>query len=300
MNINELEGKIINADCMDILKQLPDKCIDLVLTDPPYLYTNCKFDKEGFDEELFFKECYRVMKDNSFLVFTGYGKSFYRWNNICFSVGFDFKEQGIWNKIGASSPFLKLPRVFENISILKKGKKELNTIFIDAIQENIVLESFVQLTRTCKRINSLLNTKLDLSKKFIDTGILEFDKEYSYKFNVSVGKVKKADRGIESLKQLIKGKKQTNIFNVSRDSIYKNIHPTQKPVELIERLLKILSNENELVLDCFSGSGTTAIACHNLKRQFICIEKDPEYWEKSCNRLKEVQKQVILFFPKQV
>lgn len=296
MNTAELENKIINADCMDILKQLPDKCIDLVLTDPPYLYTNCEFDKIGFNEELFFKECYRVLKDNSFIVFTGYGESFYRWNQICFSVGFNFKEQGIWNKIGISSPFAELPRSFENISILQKGKKHFNKIFIDSIEDAIISESFIQLTHTCKRINSLLNTNLDLAKKFIESGIVEYDKECHRKFDVCVSKTSKdKDRGVISLKKLIKGKRQTNVFTVSRDSVYKNIHPTQKPIELMERLLKICSNENNLVLDCFSGSGTTAIACHRLNRRFICIEKDKEYYQMSVKRYNNEKAQLKLF-----
>jgi site-specific DNA-methyltransferase (adenine-specific) len=60
-------------------------------------------------------------------------------------------------------------------------------------------------------------------------------------------------------------------------------------------ILNDYSNENDLVLDCFSGSGTTAIACHRLKRRFICIEKDPDYWAKSCERLKAEQAQMQLF-----
>lgn len=72
-------------------------------------------------------------------------------------------------------------------------------------------------------------------------------------------------------------------------------HPTQKPLKLFEMILSDYSNENDLVLDCFSGSGTTAIACHRLKRRFICIEKDPEYWAKSVERLKFEQAQLQLF-----
>ena len=72
-------------------------------------------------------------------------------------------------------------------------------------------------------------------------------------------------------------------------------HPTQKPVDLIAKQIALYSKENDLVLDCFSGSGTTAIACHNLKRRFICIEKDPEYWEASVKRLEEHQRQLSLF-----
>lgn len=73
------------------------------------------------------------------------------------------------------------------------------------------------------------------------------------------------------------------------------VHPTQKPLALFEWCLQNYSKEGDLVLDCFSGSGTTAVACHNLKRRFICIEKDYDYWKVSCERLERVQEQLELF-----
>lgn len=73
------------------------------------------------------------------------------------------------------------------------------------------------------------------------------------------------------------------------------IHPTQKPLKLFEMILRDYSNENDLVLDCFSGSGTTAVACHNLKRRFICIERDTDYYNASVERLKIAQSQLKLF-----
>lgn len=73
------------------------------------------------------------------------------------------------------------------------------------------------------------------------------------------------------------------------------IHPTQKPLKLFEMILRDYSNENDLILDCFSGSGTTAIACHNLKRRFICIEKDYDYYKASVEQLENAQAQQKLF-----
>ena len=73
------------------------------------------------------------------------------------------------------------------------------------------------------------------------------------------------------------------------------IHPTQKPLKLFEMILSDYSNENDLILDCFSGSGTTAIACHNLNRRFICIERDTDYYNASVERLKDAQSQLKLF-----
>lgn len=72
-------------------------------------------------------------------------------------------------------------------------------------------------------------------------------------------------------------------------------HPTAKKVSVCEQILENITKEGDLVLDPFSGSGTTAIACHRLKRRFICIEKDREYWLKSCERFKSEQAQLQLF-----
>lgn len=71
------------------------------------------------------------------------------------------------------------------------------------------------------------------------------------------------------------------------DNIRDKNHPTQKPVELMEHYIKNSSNEGDLILDPFSGSGTTAIACENTNRRWICIEKDPEYYLKSMFRIRD-------------
>lgn len=71
-------------------------------------------------------------------------------------------------------------------------------------------------------------------------------------------------------------------------------HPTIKPLKIFEKLVKNSTKEGELVLDCFSGSGTTAVACHNLNRRFICIEKDPDYWAASVKSLEDATNQLKL------
>ena len=82
---------------------------------------------------------------------------------------------------------------------------------------------------------------------------------------------------------------------VNEDKKQPRLHPTQKPLKLFECILQDYTNEGDLILDCFSGSGTTAVACHNLKRRFICIEKDKDYYEASVKRLEDEQKQMTLF-----
>lgn len=91
----------------------------------------------------------------------------------------------------------------------------------------------------------------------------------------------------------------SSIITISKQSSEccnsKRIHPTQKPVDLLEYLVKTYTQEDEIVLDFCSGSGTTAVACHNLHRRFICIEKDPNYCKASVERLEKVRQQLTLF-----
>jgi DNA modification methylase len=74
----------------------------------------------------------------------------------------------------------------------------------------------------------------------------------------------------------------------------KNKHPTQKPIELFEYLIKTYSNENQVVLDCFAGSGTTAIACIETNRKYICFENNPQYFKIINDRIKSAKSQTQL------
>lgn len=91
--------------------------------------------------------------------------------------------------------------------------------------------------------------------------------------------------------------KALRIFDYSRAQALRDgkIHPTQKPVALFEWILNLRTKENDLILDCYSGSGTTAVACHNLRRNFICIEKDSDYYKSSVERLETIQAQMRIF-----
>ena len=90
-------------------------------------------------------------------------------------------------------------------------------------------------------------------------------------------------------------KKQTELIQNEEFSLSEFDKCVEEKGILIENILKYSSNENDLILDCFSGSGTTAVACHNLKRRFICIEKDYDYWKASVERLENAQAQLKLF-----
>ena len=201
--MENLINKIINADCLDILKQLPDKCIDLVLTDPPYgigISNNPirqRHTKKDWDNQIpisdIFKEIFRISK-----------------------------EQIIWG-----GNYFNLPPT---------------------------------------------------------QGFFIWDKIQPEKFSLSMCEFAWCSK-----------QQPAKMFSYSVLKEKNKIHPTQKPLQLMQWCLEKGSKEGDLVLDCFSGSGTTAIACHNLKRRFICIEKDPDYWKASVERLEEHQRQLSLF-----
>lgn len=226
MEIKDLEGKIINADCMDILNQLPDKCIDLVLTDPPYGINY----QSGWREQK-----YEKIKDD---------------NNLDWLPGF-LKE-------------------------LKRVSKDDAIWYVFCSWHNVdVFKHEIQRVRNVKNI-------LIWNKNNFGSGDLFCDYAPKYEMCIFCNENKK-----------LNGNRIANVLNFAKTG--NELHPTQKPVDMFGVLIQKSSNENDLVLDCFSGSGTTAVACHNLKRRFICIEKDPEYWAKSCERLKAEQAQLQLF-----
>ena len=98
------------------------------------------------------------------------------------------------------------------------------------------------------------------------------------------------------------GKKSGATFNLRcKNSVLRypcgehDIHPTQKPVDMFRYLIQASSNENDLVLDPFMGSGTTAVACIREKRHFIGFELNADYYDKACKRIDAVQRQLTLF-----
>ena len=232
MNISDLENKIINADCLDILKQLPDKCIDLVLTDPPYNigidggkgWDNIK-DYEVFIKQVF-SEAQRVSKRQIFFFDYSYTK--------LFEELAEPKERFIWHREGGFSG-----------DFIKKG-----------------YEPFYLYGDEVANIPKIKNEYADT-----DPRLREF----------------KSVSNVWTIPNLVGRKNE------------KEGHPTQKPLKLFERCVYMGSNEGDIVFDCFSGSGTTAIACYNQKRKFICIEKDFDYWKASVKRLEEHKKQLTLF-----
>jgi site-specific DNA-methyltransferase (adenine-specific) len=130
------QQSIIHGDCLEVMKNMDDSSIDCIITDPPYGYLNHRLDKP-FDENEFFKQCFRILKQNSFLCFFGRGSFFYRWNCICSEIGFKFMEELVWDKSQNSNPMHRLQRIHETIAVYVKGKKQLNKVRINKIEYDI-------------------------------------------------------------------------------------------------------------------------------------------------------------------
>lgn len=283
---NRIEiNKIYNDDCLKGMEMMPDGSIDLILTDPPYKYLKGQKLERDFDEEAFFAECKRVLKRNGFLVFFGRGESFYRWNTICSSLGFTFKEEVIWDKRQISSPVLALGRIHETIAIYTNGAGVINSVKVpyldmrDEVYDNRIVND---VKRLCSALNN--DEELRAMQEFIKKGRFAYKGDRHNGYDATCGDIKNAHRGVWTMRAIKEGLKETSIISLRREH-YKTIHPTQKPVALIERLLALVSKEGDVVLDPFSGSASTALAAINTDRKFIGFEIDKEYYDGGNERI---------------
>ena len=255
--------KLLKGDCLELMKDIPDNSIDMVLTDPPYGTTACKWDSV-IPFEPMWEQLKRITKDNGAICLFGSEpfSSALRMSNIkMFKYDWIWEKQRAANFFNAKSQPLKYHeiisvfsqnkhyynpqkyKVLEIEDILKMSKKELLNVFI-----NKVYDKFGKIDRrktlTDKKDKSNIYGKLRTSERF-------------------------RDNGLRNPKNIIKINTTTNT----------NVHPTQKPIPLMEYLIKTYTNENEIVLDFTMGSGSTGVACANLNRQFIGIEQDEKYFQ---------------------
>lgn len=286
-------NKIINAECLDTLRLLPDKCVDLVLTDPPYFgIVKDKWDNQWHTMSEFQqwvgeigRELQRVMKDNGSLYWFSSEKNI-AYVQVVLDDYLTLLNQIVWHKpngLGKKGVNLNNKSygcITEHLLFYEKCRPIGQYLYNEIKRAGYTLSDIANLfpSKTGRKTGCVSNWV---------TGNANISKEQYDKIKVFLGNdFCQKDYG-ELVRVWNKEKDAVNIISLKK--CLPQYHPTQKPIELIEYLIERSSNENDLVLDCFSGSGTTAIACHNLKRRFICIEKDPEYWKVSCERLEQAQ-----------
>jgi len=250
--MKELLNKIHHADCLEFMKGLPDKCIDLVLCDLPYGTTSNEWDAVIPFNELWL-QYNRLIKDNSAIILTC-SQPFT--TELISSNKTMFKFCWYWEKakganIGTTS-FMPL-KIIEEIAIFGNGKLKYNPQKIKLMRPY---------TRDFRGNKETVSKSANIQKRL--------DEVKTYNESTPVNLIYSA---------------------VDADG---RIHPTQKPIKLFEYLILTYSDKNNVVLDNCSGSGTTALACHNTDRNFICIEKDADYHAASVKRLEQHQRQLRL------
>lgn len=229
-------------DCIDGMKLIDDKSIDMILCDLPYGTTACKWDTIIPFEPLW-EQYERIIKDNGAIVLFG-SQPF---TSILVSSNLKlFRYEVIWDKVNISNPLLAKKQILkkhENILVFYKKQPTYNP----------------QMTKGTmwKRGGS---NKTKMSALNVDMVRTFEDDKTDLKYPKSILTFSNADNT-------------------------KRLHPTQKPVELCEYLIKTYTNENELVLDNCIGSGTTAIACINTNRKYIGFEKEEKYYKLAEERI---------------
>lgn len=233
-------NKIHNMDCLEFMKTLPDKCIDLVLTDPPYGTTACKWDTI-IPFEPMWEQLKRITKKNGAIVLFG-SQPFT--SALVMSNPKMFKYEWVWEKDKPSNFALAKSQVMK-------------------YHENILVFAF-------GKVNYIPQMSIGKPNHSVGKGIRKKGNESGANTIIVTNKTD----GLKHPKSVLK-------FN--REA--KPTHPTQKPVMLMEYLIKTYTNEGEIILDFTVGSGTTCVAAQNLNRNYIGCEISPEYCKIAEERL---------------
>ena len=254
-------NKIYNENCLDTMARMPDGFVDLTVTSPPYDNLRTYNNTLDWGEHVWkpvLRELFRVTKQGGVVVWivndatikgSETGTSF-RQALYAKEIGFNLHDTMIWNKgnftaVGALKT--SYCPVFEYMFIFSKKKP--------------------------KTFNPIKDRK---NKHFGD--------KYHQTVRQADGTTK--DGHGKGKKRIAEYGQRHNIWlNYPEQSNTKRCHPAQYPENLVKDHLMTWSNEGETVLDCFMGSGTTGVACRNLNRKFIGIEKDETYFKIAQDRI---------------
>lgn len=272
----------------------------------------------------------------------GRGTSFYRWNTILDDFGFTFKEEIVWNKSYCTSPLMNLSRIHETVSIFTKGKGIINKVKVPYLEMkghdlDAIITDIKRLKTTFKNTKSLdavlaflENNKMErddygkggvthqgvfkpnrcvsvisgIKGGFNEKSIIRTDRtdcETFTKFGVNADKRQTGDRCTNAMQSIAFGLNEKSIIKQVRDH-YSAIHPTQKPVRLLERLLALVIPKDKdlkyiVVADFFGGSFSTMEAVYNMGMQGISCEIDKEYYELGKERIENLPPRQTSMFP---
>ena len=318
---------IYNEDCLKGLSKIPDKSIDLIVIDPPYfqvMKTDWKGEKYEWDNQWntlrdylnwiidITKELKRVLKDNgSFYIFADdkicayiqveLDKMFKLENSITWVKPNNLTIKG-WTQYRSYAPITEKILFYSNEWDIKSGQLIYDKILDEHLKPNnnfakYLREEFKRAKVTRKEIAKLFPSRTGGLTGCVSNwlnGDNIITKEQYEKVREYLNRDLKKDyedlkKDYEDLRRYFNPKENfTDVwtFNIMGGKESVN-HPTQKPIKIIKRIIETSSKEGQIVLDCFMGSGTTALACKELNRRYIGFEKDPEYCKIISKRLSQ-------------
>lgn len=245
-----MRSVLVHADCFDVFPYIEDKSVNLILCDLPYGTTACKWDSIlPFDK--LWKEYERIITDNGAIVLTA-SQPFT--SALVMSNPKLFKYEWIWKKTRYSGNLnaTRMPlKAHENILVFAKGKAPYYPIKTDAPEH-------------------LIDKRKNVNPSVVKDG-------GAYNGSKGFVNIRKKDDGTRYPTTVQEFKNPNN----------NSLHPTQKPLELMKYLIKTYSNEDDVVMDNCMGSNTTGLACKELNRQYIGIEKEKAYYDISVKRVSE-------------
>ena len=287
---------IIHGDCLNLIKNIPTETIDLVIADPPYFKViGEKWDYAWRTLDDYIKWAYQWLKEISRILRLGGTIYLFGYLRILThiipkleDIGLEFKQQIIIDKGmqavsgRATKNYTVFPNTTESVLLIIKDNKKWLKQFLKQKQKEKGWSS--------KQINEKLGVKSNGGGMWsIYTGKnvceqfptkerwTQFEKIFD--FSLTYEKVSQTFNPIMGY---------TNVWTDIDFYKEKRFHPTQKPLKLIQRLIQASSNQNDIILDPFMGSGTTAVVAKILNRNYIGFEINKEYIEQSRKRLKNL------------
>lgn len=302
--------KIYLGDCVEIMKFIPDSSIDLICTDPPYGNMNTEGGiKIGIDKwdvtispAVIFKEADRILRKNGKLILFSQEPytsrlMFENLPNIKFCYRATWEKDNFANALGVNKAMVSFTEdilIFQKKECFTKNPAKEYTDKIRYFINKPNIEIYKDFESNGFNKYAVLDTfNSDNARRY------NFPSKKTYENLISLYNIDKMEgfQTYESAKNeylsaekestfnLWEGKKfKSNILKYKKD--YDGFHPTQKPVLLLEDLIKTFSNKGDTVLDFTMGSGSTGVACDNTGRNFIGIEMDERFFKIAKSRLK--------------
>ena len=297
---------LMQGDCLELMKTIPDGSVDLILTDPPYgtvkgaALDGWKSQTTEWDNvldfEVMWSEINRILRKNGKCIL--FSQEPFTSDLIKSAIpNVPFSYRCVWIKDHFANSLIakKAPvSYFEDICVFSKlhDTDELHPLrgyakeiydFI-GLNKKQIIEKVGQRADHFFRIDST-QFSLCTEKTYNELiSVFGIDKMIGFK---SFNELEKINSVFNSVFNLECGAKfKSNVFEYKKD--YSGYHPTQKPVALLEDLIKTYSNKGDMVLDFTMGSGSTGVAAKNLNRSFIGIELDEKYFQIAKNRVESI------------